>query len=74
MFPGRPIKGAADELDKIPDFQAPGFHSQERLSYPPNNPTFSTELGAQVVAIDLTVCRNRLPLVTTDSRDFMLVV
>jgi hypothetical protein len=62
MFPGRPIKEVADELDKIPGFQAPRFHSQERLSYPPNNPTSSTELGAQLVVNDLTVCRNRLCL------------
>lgn len=52
MFLGRPIKGAADELDKIPGFQAPRFRSQERSSYPPNNPSSSTELGAQLVAID----------------------
>ncbi|KIK44955.1 hypothetical protein CY34DRAFT_802188 [Suillus luteus UH-Slu-Lm8-n1] len=52
MFPSRPIKGAADELDKIPGFQAPRFRSQERLSFLPNNPSSSTELGAQLVAID----------------------
>lgn len=51
MFPGRLIKGAADELDKIPGFQAPRFRSQERLSFLPNNPSSSTELGAQLVAI-----------------------
>jgi hypothetical protein len=63
MFPCRPIKGAADELfDKIPGFQVPRFRSHERLSFLLNNPSSSTELGAQLVAIDLTVHRNRLCL------------